>query len=163
MFNDWRHEKQSQKQVDELLYPNPVDLSAANADEKLLEWAKFIEDNNLRDVKLGRIIDLSKLSFNNQNRGWGGNRYRGILKFFDGYIEWSTLGLSKTQPEHNNVQGVTPIKQGNIYTIVFEGISTYGNSPPMSLFEMQFNSYDTFEKGFFKIWSNASEVWWIEQ
>lgn len=158
MFNHCLHQSQI-KEVDQLSYPDAVDLNDPNAAIQLLEWAEFIEKNNLRDIKLGRIIDFTTLS--DSYKTGGGDRFRGLLKFEDGFVKWNTLGLAKTG-YYNDVQGVTPKQIGKNYYIVFEGIPISGNSSPMSLFELNFNNYSTFENAFYKVWGNEKEVYFIE-
>lgn len=163
MFNHW-HTAQSQVKVDELSYPDPVNLHAADAVEKLLEWAKFIEDNKLRDISIGRIIDFGSLRTSDQKYD---AKYYGLVEYGEGSAEWSTRGFP-TIKSRRLISGVSPValsngKDGHInYSFIFEGYPIYGNSSPTNLFQVKFNSYETFENAFHTIYGQDKSPWWIE-
>ncbi|MCK9401025.1 MAG: hypothetical protein M0Q51_13675 [Bacteroidales bacterium] len=145
-------------QATTLIYPNPVNLSLQDASYQLLNWANFIFENNIRDIPIGKIVDMNSVRQSGKPFGF---MYRGDFIFENEMIYWSTPGPSDIHREENLVAGIAPIKIGeNIWAIVFEGYPSCGNCFPNNIFEISFGiRYKLWEKAFNLIWK-YEKPWW---
>jgi hypothetical protein len=142
---------------DNLIYPQSINLHGKDVIENLLGWARFIVKYDLRDISIGRIIDFTSLK--NSDKSYG-VRYSGTLEYGGGWATWSTQGLTKIQ-HRKLIMGVDPIAMpdGNGghkgYSFVFEGYPIYGNTNFVNLFEIVFDSYETFKTAFKSVYGNT--------
>ncbi len=139
-----------------LVFPESVNLHDKDVINELLGWAKFIYENDIRDISIGRIINFLTLKKSDKKFGV---RYSGFLRYANGWAKWSTQGLPKIK-QRKLVMGVDPIAMpdGNggytKFSIVFEGYPIYSDTYFVNLFEIVFDSYETFEKAFKTVFGN---------
>ncbi len=166
MFNHLLEQDKSHT-VSELEYPPAVNLMDDNWQEQLVDWIIFIEENELREVPITKIINFESARLAGRQKY--GNKWHGSKAIEGGYISWSTPGPDPYSPDRRlmvnvNAAAMSDGRGGWInWSFIFEGYPIYGGaSNATNLFQVQFSNFNTFSNYYKNIYPNADKIEFVE-